>query len=196
MAITNGYATLTEFKNYAEIDSTDSTDDGVIEKLIESASRYIDSKTNRFFYADTAATYYYTPEANDFLIVDPLYEVTTLKTDDDGDRTYENTWASTDYDLMPFNTDDSYHWIETTPDGNHHFPIVKKGVEIVGNFGYESVPSDIRTACLEISKTFYNRRSGQNFTGEAQVTAAGVVITPQDVTPLAGDIIKSHLRIV
>jgi hypothetical protein len=190
--------TLAEFKAYVDDQgNTDTTDDGVMEDIIEAASRYIDRQTNQFFYDDEDATRYYTPEANDFLITDPIQSITTLKTDSDGDRTYEDTWQSTDYDLMPFNPENSsYTWIETTPDGDYSFPKIKKGVEITGDFGYASTPDDIKLACMEIAKAAYSRRYGQNMTGNAEVTAAGVVITPQDIPAFARSIIRGYRRIV
>jgi len=53
MAITNGYTTLASMKNFLSI--VDSTDDTLLEGLIESASRSIDRIANRRFYADSSA---------------------------------------------------------------------------------------------------------------------------------------------
>ena len=103
MAITNGYVTLEEVKKFIVLD--DHEDDREVEVNIETISRAIDSITWRRFYA-TTETRYYTPARYDTLSVDDLLDITgvsgTLKTDDDGDRTYENTWATTDYDLDAF----------------------------------------------------------------------------------------------
>ena len=45
------YASITDFKSYARITSTDTTDDGVIGDILESASKLIDTETRRTFYA-------------------------------------------------------------------------------------------------------------------------------------------------
>jgi hypothetical protein len=50
MAITNGYTTLNAMKTFLSI--TDSSDDTLLEGLIESASRSIDRIANRRFYLD------------------------------------------------------------------------------------------------------------------------------------------------
>lgn len=154
MAITNGYTTLNEYKArfYGADETDDHIDDAIIEVLITAASRAIDNICDRRFYANTE-TRYYTPEDNDYLRVDDLLSVTTLKTDEDGDRTYEITWQTTDYDLMPFNASaDSwpYRWIETTPEGDNTFPCkVSKSVEIAGSWGFASAtPPAIQEACL------------------------------------------------
>lgn len=149
MAITNGYITLNDFKE--RIDITDTLDDEEIEALITTASRVIDNITNRRFYP-VAETRYFTAEDPDYLRVFDLLGVSALKTDEDGDRTYEVTWQTTDYDLMPFNASlDSrpYTWLETTPDGDYAFPKIKKGVQIAGTWGYSTTaPVPIAEACI------------------------------------------------
>ena len=49
MAITNGYASLTEVK--AALRITDTIDDSLLEMAIESASRLIDGYASRQFYS-------------------------------------------------------------------------------------------------------------------------------------------------
>ena len=39
-----------------------------------------------------------------------LLAVTSLKSDDDDDGTYETEWAATDYDLLPLNAQPAQHW--------------------------------------------------------------------------------------
>lgn len=55
--------------------------------------------------------------------------------------------------------------------------------------------ADIQQACLEIAAAVYRRRKGQYLTGAAQVTAAGVVITPQDVPGQAREILSKYVRV-
>ena len=102
MAITNGYCTAAELKSWLGI--TDATDDTILEVAIESVSRWIDDYCWRRFYKNTEdETRYYTAPSSYYLHTDDIVSITTLKTDDDGDRTYETTWATTDYDLIPYN---------------------------------------------------------------------------------------------
>jgi len=194
MTIANGYCTLAEFKAFKDIGSTDTGDDAVIESIVEAVSRYIDKETYMFFYADDAATYLITPDLVGFLRLPyPLRVVTTLKTDDDGDGTYENTWATTDYHLMPLNASE-FHWIQTNQNGDYAFPVgVLAGVQIVGNFGFEAVPADINLVCMNIVKNVNGRREGQG--DEAvQITAAGVVITPKDISPYDRKVLNQYRR--
>ena len=57
MAISNGYASLSQIKSALRIPSADATDDGLLEMAVESASRLIDAYCGRnFIYGGTAAT--------------------------------------------------------------------------------------------------------------------------------------------
>ena len=196
MAISNGYCSLAELKAFVDIDTTDAGDDAVLEQVIEAVSRYIDNETGLIFYADDAATYYYSPTMADMLQVDPIRSITTLKTDDGGDGTFEDTWATTDYHLMPLNPRDSvYHWIETNVNGDYSFPDgVLKSVEIVGNFGYEAIPADIKITCMEISKNVEGRRHGQG-TEAVEITTGGVLIMPKDITAYSRKVLNQYRRI-
>lgn len=156
MAITLGYTQLNVYKQrfYDADNQSDTQDDPAIEAVITAISRAIDDICGRRFYVATE-TRYYTAERSDYLRIDDLISITTdrLKTDEDGDRTYEIVWATTDYDLMPLNAavnGEPYTWLETTPKGSYSFPKgIKKGVEINGSFGYTiATPDIIREACL------------------------------------------------
>lgn len=205
MAIDRGYCTLAEFRLYKKTTTT-GTHDPMLEDLVEAASRYIDTQTNRFFYTSTGKTAYYTPEFSDMLLIDDLYAVTTLKTDEDGDGTYENTWttgATGDFYLMPFNAASfgnsgsySYQWIEINPEGDYTFPKAFRSVQLIGDYGWSGIPADIKMACLEIVNAAYLRRTGQNMSAVAEVTGAGVVLTPQDIPQSARSIINARRKIL
>jgi hypothetical protein len=132
-------------------DVTDLDDDTRIERVVEAASRAIDAFTRRRFYAATETRYFSAAQV-DTLFVSDLLTVTTLKTDTDGDRVFETTWATTDYDLLPLNAaldGEPYIRLETAPNGSKTFPRRTKGVEIAGSWGYASAaPALVREACI------------------------------------------------
>ena len=106
MAITNGYALLATVKD--RLDITDVNDDTVLEGLVEVASRAIDDATRRrFFIPGAAEVRYYKPMSWDICriddIVDPGSNLTSIKTDGNGDETFETTWTSAAYVLEPRN---------------------------------------------------------------------------------------------
>ena len=195
MAIENGYATLVEFKILGDIDSTDSDDDTAIDGIIEGASRYIDSKTQRTFYSRTETRNFDVPRnrSRSLLLDDDLLTITTL-TNGDG-----NTIASSEYHLLPKNltpfnevrlTKTTTVFWATDSGGDDEWVIALAG----GWGGVAATPDDIREACLMISQSFYRRRMGENVSGIATVTAAGVVITPQDIPSVAADILARYMK--
>jgi hypothetical protein len=193
MAITNGYTTLALYKGYAEIDSTDATDDTVIEGLIERASRYIDDKTGRTFYARTETHYFDYPRSRTLKMDDDLLSVTTL-TNGDGTEI-----ANTEYNLLPYN-DAPYFAIKLTDVTTTYWQGSSSGsyekiITVLGTWGYAATaPDEIEQAVNEITKTLYNRRMGKNVGGVATVTAAGVVISPADVSADVKEIINTYKR--
>jgi hypothetical protein len=161
MTITNGYATLAEIRARLQFVAADTADDTILEAVVMGVSRWIDAYTGRRFYA-ASETRYYTAEFSDKLYVDDLLTVTSLGTDDDGDRTYETTWAATDYDLEPYNASTDgrpYTSIAVAPAGRYTFPSTRKGVKLVGSFGYaSSTPAAVKEACLLQCERLYKRK--------------------------------------
>lgn len=186
MSITNGYATLAEIKARLGIPTADTADDTVLEAVIEAASRAIDNETGRVFYA-TTATKYFRADDGDLLFIPDLLSVTTLKTDSDGDRTYETTWATTDYDLEPYN-DAPYTRIRLTPSGRYSFPTHAKGVEIAGSWGYNatgSYPDAINEACLILASRLFKRKDAPfGVAGTAEMGQLRIGKTDPDVAGL------------
>ena len=206
MAITNGYATLEEYKNWITMrgssTSADAGDDAVIELLIEQASRYIDEQTGKRFFADSAdATRYYTPDDSHILKIDPLSaSPTSVSIDQTGLRSYTALTEDTDYEMLPYNAA-----LEGKPYTEIHiiamissytWPQFAKGVKVIGKFGFPSVPKDIKTATLMIAQGVNSLRSGQSSQGKVTVTAAAVVIRPEEVPATAQRIIQHYRPLV
>ena len=177
----------------------DPYDDNMLERAVEAISRAIDLITWRRFYAATE-TRYYKAERRDVLTVDDLLSVTTLKTDMDGDRTYEDTWTTSDYDLMPFNaTLDSvpYQSLEITPNGDYSFPTIAKGVELKGSFGYSSTtPAPIEEACLlGASRLIQRKKTPLGVSAAAAVGELSVVVTKLKADPDFMGLISPYKRL-
>jgi hypothetical protein len=118
-----------------------------------------------------------------------------LTTDEGGLRTYSWTWATTDYDLWPYNAaaeSRPYRRIIVSPSSTQTFSTIGKGVKIVGKFGWPEVPKSIKLACQIASKSIYRSRFGENETAAATVTASGVVITPKDFPSEAWTLISPY----
>lgn len=205
MTITNGYATLAQYKAWMATRGlsgavgTDASDDTSIEILIEGASRYIDRQSGRRFYADSVdATRYYTAKDSYSVEIDWLSAApTSVSVDFDDTRTY-TALTSTDYDLLPDNAlldGLPYNEIAISPLSTQVFATQRKGIKVVGKFGFPAVPMDITEACLLIVQSVSGSRSGQTSGGKVTVTAAGVVIRPEEVPALAQKIITSYRKL-
>lgn len=155
MAIENGYCTLADLKT--RFDVLDSTDDTILEQNIEAASRQIDGMCGRHFYQEEATTHYYAAEDWNQADVDDLVSVTTLSTDEDGDRVYETVWGATDFELGPGDAA-PYTRIYVTPNGMYAFPFERKSIQVVGVFGWSEVPHAIREATLLLAARLFKRK--------------------------------------
>lgn len=205
--LTNSYATLAEYKSWIAVRGlagsvgTDTNDDAAIEILIEGASRYLDRQTGSRFYADTNdQTRYYTAQDEACVYIDNLSAApTSVSCDFSALRSY-TALAATDYDLLPDNALlDGYPYnkialIESV--ATRLFPMQRRGIQVIGKFGYPSVPADVKEACLSITQNTYAMRSGQSSGGSITVTAAGVVIRPQEVPAMAQKVIEHYRNIL
>ncbi len=161
MAITNGYCTLAEVKSALRI--TDNADDTLLENAIEGASRRIDGYCGRRFYQQTTSISLYATDIYTLPTQDDLVSVTTLKTDDDGDGSFETTWtAGTDYQLEPLDRTLTGQPIRTvTAIGGKTFPLYSTpalpSAQITGVRGWSAIPDDIREACVLLSMRGFAR---------------------------------------
>lgn len=170
MAITNGYATLTEIKTFLSI--SDNVDDTLLESMVEAASRSIDRIANRRFYLDAnASARAYRVSSPVILYTDDIGTTSGLvvKTDDDGDGTFETTLTlNTDYIMDPLTALDlgrPYTQV-TMVTNTQTFPIfpglfqngLRPGVQVTARWGWPSVPDDINQACLILTADLYKRK--------------------------------------
>ena len=165
MAITNGYATLSDVK--AALRITDTVDDSLLEISIEAASREIDGWCERVFTGSTA-TRIYRPTDVFTVDVDDLQSITTLKTDSDGSGTFDVTWEATDYQLNPLNGiagGITTPYTQVRAIGQYLFPIYEPrnvnsneaSVQITGVWGWPSIPTAVKQACIILSMRQFKR---------------------------------------
>ena len=108
----------------------------------------VDRYCNRHFYALNATRKFDGEETTTLLVPDLIsVDSSGLKTDDDKDRTFESTWAATDYLLLPSNADPAtagnpesrpYTRVEVDVDAGtkSDFPAGRQTVQIAGQWGW------------------------------------------------------------
>ena len=185
MTITNGYATLAQFKQRTGITSTDANRDTDLELIIQASSRKIDQYCGRVFYATAAGVVrYFTAQNVHRCYVNDYTALTAVETDDDGDGTIETTWAATDYRKMPIQDAGGlwpYTFLEVMPQGNYTFPKgLTGGVKLTGTWGWTAVPDEVREACLLTSNRLWQRRAAAFGVLGSNEFGAPTVITKLD----------------
>lgn len=166
MAITNGYATLADVKLAARI--PDDIDDELLELAIESASREIDSYTERVFFSFGTDTRIYAPRNSNLVETDDIISVTTLKTSTDADGVFDLTFTASDFQLEPLNglaggIETPFTHVRAV--GDFFFPVFqprnipsgRATVQITGVFGFASIPIAIKQATVLASLRAYKR---------------------------------------
>lgn len=184
------YATTAELKAWLDdnpdnvTDAAGNSNDALLARLLEAASRAIDEDTGRAFYAQTAAARTYYPDPGGVLHVVDLVSVTSIVMDANGDDIPETTLEATDYRLLPKTGGPGgvavarYQEVHAAPGAARRFypgwPVL-----ITGNWGYTetfngvvSAPRDIQTACLILASRYYMRRYAK--LGRAVIPEAGV----------------------
>jgi hypothetical protein len=199
VAITNGYTTLTQLKaKLLPEGATFTTNDTMLENVIEAVSRWIDAYCGRIFYTTSSETRVYTPITSHLVVTDDIATITSVKLDI-GARTYPTTLASTDYDTLPFNTSSTVMPImglTVAPNGSYNFyPSINKSVQIVGTFG---VPSgctwleQVREACEIWAAYVYKMKDAPlGATGTSALGQESAVPSPPK---LAADLLNYPLR--
>src|SRR3990167_2327012 len=158
-------------KSSLGIGATDTADDAEIDLALDTVSREIDTYCGRHFYPATRTLYFKAQSATRLLLPVDLLAVTTLKTDPNGDRTYTDTWTTSDYDLEPvnalFESPPRPYWeILSRSDGDYSFPTTARGVQIVGSYGYsdrKKTPASTTSEVLDATETGVDVTTGTDF---------------------------------
>lgn len=157
------YVDSDDLKASLQLTGTTYADDD-IELACSVASDVIDRELGRKFSKDSSdVTRLYTALDSEVLNIRDLVSLTTLKTDEDGDGTFETTWGADDYKLGPMNaTADSEPYTQISVDmikGDYRFPqYVQGGVQIVGKWGWPKVPLGVQQAAAIIAVQLMKRR--------------------------------------
>jgi len=158
------YASLAELKAWVGIPPADTADDALLTLALDAASAQVDQFCDRTFTATTGTREYF-PTDTGRLDVDPIATTTGLvvRTDEDGDGTFETTWATTDYRLEPVNAADAGEpWTVIVATAGRRFPRHTRypGVQVDAAFGWPegAPPAGIRQATLIQSARLWKRK--------------------------------------
>jgi hypothetical protein len=159
MAISNGYATLSDVK--ASLRLTDNIDDALLETAIESASRMIDGFTARTFSnAGTAVRNFAATDEINLIIDDAITVLEVASTDEIGD--VYTVWKPTDFQLEPLNSRSDGLYMPFTSIravNDYLWPVVDQQalVRITATWGFPAVPIAVKQATIIQSSRLYKR---------------------------------------
>jgi len=177
LPIVNGYCSLSEVKSSARI--TDNVDDAMLELAVESASRLVDSYTQRYFYNAGTATRIFAPQDSYVTEIDDLITLTTLQTSD-GDE-FDTVWAAKDYQLEPLNgvvdglTGYPATRIRAVDDFLFNVLDGEATVRITGVWGWAAVPIAVKQATIiQASRIFKRNDSPLGIAGFGEMGAVRV----------------------
>lgn len=200
MAITNGYATLTQIKNRLKI--TGSTEDTFLEDAVNSASREIDKHCGRRFYKDAdASARVYRTNKSVLAVVEEFYTTTGLviETDTAGDGTYATAWSASDYELLPLNgiVDGESGWpfrkIKAISGRRFITASIDRPAQlrVTARWGWNAVPDPVYQACLIMAQANYKLKDSTFGTvGVGDVGMVTVTQVPAAVKKLKPYVLK------
>src|SRR3990167_315566 len=185
------------------MESAQPSDDVFVERLLERCSREFDGDTGNWFYAHQQARNYDMPRGRCLELDAPLLSVTSITNGDD------TTIESTEYLLYPLNGPNKAEirikqssaviWQMSGAD-------TEGVITVRGEWGYVDRDStdpesmtpilNSKSAVLALALAVYKRRYGVNTECVAQVTGAGVVITPRDKSPEYWSIVNRYKRLL
>lgn len=206
MAITNGLATLNEFKAVLGIDQDDTTDDDELEDCIETASRDVEAYCGRgrkFWQDSTVVDRKYFPTNSHCLYVDDISTTTGLivKVDQDDDGTFETTLTiDTDFQVHPVNAAAEFPvrpWtrivlLDGTLAGWNRLSSGRPYVQVTAKFGWSAVPEAVKRATLLQAKTLF--KADDTTFGTFQIGIEGAARNVPRMDPVAAARLEPFVR--
>ena len=169
------YGDLTKLKDDSLLKdpAAGSGDDDEMFQLLLTISDWVDHYCNRHFYPRTQ-TLEFDGSGTNRLLIPGLISLTSLKEDTTDDKTFNETWAATDYWLEPYNAEPTQHWgqpytaIRVRQHGTKDsFSAGEQHFQAAGIWGYrqykEDSSTDLNDASMTTTKTTVAVDDGTQF---------------------------------
>jgi hypothetical protein len=169
-------------------------------ELLLDISEQIENLVNQLIVPITRTLTFDLPEARKRVNIPNLIAVTSVKTDDDQDGTYETTWAADDYLLGPNDAAPTMPWgrpytnikvSHKTGTTKATFPAGEDVLEIAGIWGYRQyaeLSGSLLTAEVDATTTTWPVDDGTDF-------AEGMTLMIEDEQALLTDISTNNLTV-
>jgi hypothetical protein len=143
-----------------DIDATFST---WITSVIEIVEDYIDNYCGTNFKDQGSQTKYYNGSGTEELIIDNFQTITSVQILDSNGTVIENLTENSDYWASPYNSGIQNKLVLTGANLTSVWPDRHHSVKVVGTFGYDSVPTPVKLAGIQLCAKIINEglRGGQ-----------------------------------
>lgn len=204
MAISNGYATLSQIKSALRIPANDATDDALLEMAVESASRLIDAYCGRnFIVGGTAATTRYFNAHDPYVVqIDDARTITAIQTSTGLDGVYDTTWTigtAGAGDAQPEPINDYlggivWPFTRIRAIGDYTFPTgAENTIKVTAVYGWPNVPVTVSQATILQSSRLFARL--QSPLGVAGFGDMGVMRVGRALDPDVAQLIEGYRRV-
>ena len=197
--LADAYCTVDEL--VAHNSATSSAAVSVLERAIKACTGGISQYCSRnFSLTASTALLFALDNAYEFDLgpFNDLVTLDALATDATGDGTFETTWTSADWELLPLNVasgPEQRPYTRIRACGSKTFPYLAPGetgrtgrVRLTATWGWPAIPDAVRQACLLHSARIFNRKeSPQGVIGWGDFGAVRVRNTDPDVIDLLAD---------
>lgn len=179
------YATLAQVRDY--LDLSDTSDDALLNDLIDRAEKFVDEYVGFAFEpSDTSEVRSFSTgedvEGNWLYFDKPIAAITVVK--NNADAATPDTVVSSNYITAPRN-ETPYYAIKLLESAGLEWTYTndpETGITVQGEWVYSSsAPMDITDATVRLVKWKYRQREGQGETDRPLLTGDGVTILPSQV---------------
>ena len=188
------YANVATLKSYQGI--TTSTDDALLQELLERASKAIDTYTGRWFESRTATRYFdsnaYDSDSRLLWVDRDLLAIATLTNGDDDATVIPDT----EYWLWPRN-ETPYYALKIMSASTYTWEWDQDGwVSILGDWGFSTTPpDDIVHATVRLTGYYYHQKDSGIY-DTTVFPEAGVVAVPAGMPEDVKALLAAYRRIV
>jgi hypothetical protein len=203
VAISNGYASLSQIKSALRIASGDATDDALLEMAVESASRLIDAYCGRNFINAGTATRYYNTENPYVVQIDDARSIAQVQTSTGLDGVYDTTWtlgtAGGQGDAQPEPINDYlggvvWPFTRVRAIGDYTFPTgPENSIKVTAVFGWPNIPVTVTQATILQSSRIFTRL--QSPLGVAGFGDMGIMRVSRGLDPDVVQLVEGYRRV-
>jgi hypothetical protein len=203
VAISNGYASLSQIKSALRIASGDATDDALLEMAVESASRLIDAYCGRNFINAGTATRYYNTENPYVVQIDDARSIAQVQTSTGLDGVYDTTWtlgtAGGQGDAQPEPINDYlggvvWPFTRIRAIGDYTFPTgPENSIKVTAVFGWPNIPVTVTQATILQSSRIFTRL--QSPLGVAGFGDMGIMRVSRGLDPDVVQLVEGYRRV-